>query len=123
LGESSLVSLSNSNTRFIFMIYTSFMLMLIASFTNVYVVEFQKRGLPHAHILLTVASEDKPICPEDIDMLISAEILDQTTDPLVYEIVTKFMVDGSCVSCSIDGKCSKLYPKRLCNQTTFDEHG
>jgi len=54
------------------------MLMLIASFTEVYVVEFQKRGLLHAHILLTVAPEDKPICLEDVDRLISAEILDQT---------------------------------------------
>ena len=97
--------------------------MLIAYFTEVYVVEFQKRGLPHAHILLTVASEDKPICPEDVDRLISAEIPDQTTDPLAYETVTKFMVHGPCVSCLIDGKCSKLYPKRFCNQTTFDEHG
>ena len=52
--------------------------MLIASFTEVYVVEFQKRGLLHAHILLTVAPEDKPICLEDVDRLISAEILDQT---------------------------------------------
>jgi len=39
------------------------MLILIVSFTEVYVVEFQKRGLPHAHILLTVTSEDKPVCP------------------------------------------------------------
>ena len=33
------------------------------------------------------------------------------------------MVHRPCVSCLIDGKCLKLYPKRLCNQTTFDEHG
>lgn len=36
-----------------------------------YSVEWQKRGLPHAHIL--VWSIDK-ICPEDIDSIISAEI-------------------------------------------------
>ena len=27
------------------------------------------------------------------------------------------------MSCLIDGKCSKTYPKRFSNQTTFDEHG
>jgi len=97
--------------------------MLIASFSEVYVVEFQKRGLPHAHILLTVASEDKPMCPEDVDRRISAEIPNQTTDPLEYETVTTFMVHGPCVSCLINGKCSKLYPKQFYNQTTFDEHG
>jgi len=87
------------------------MLNLIASFTEVYVVEFQKRGLPHAHILLTVAPEDKPVCPEDVDRLISAEVPNQTTDPLAHETVTKFMVHGPCVSCLVEGKCSKLYPK------------
>ena len=75
-GESLLVSLSNSNTRFIFIIYASFMLMLIASFTEVYVVKFQKWGIPRAHILLTVSSEDEPICLEDVDRLISVEIPD-----------------------------------------------
>ena len=97
--------------------------MLIAYFIEVYVLKFQKRGLPHAHILLTVAPEDKHICPEDVDKLISAEIRDQTTDSLSYETVTKFMVHGPCVSCLIDGKCLKLYPKRFYNQTTFNEHG
>ncbi|KAE9153200.1 hypothetical protein PF005_g33426 [Phytophthora fragariae] len=27
---------------------------------RIYVVEFQKRGLPHAHILVILADEDKP---------------------------------------------------------------
>ena len=27
---------------------------------NVHVIEFQKRGLPHAHILIILAPEDKP---------------------------------------------------------------
>jgi len=49
------------------------MLMRIASFTEVYVIEFQRWGLPHAHILLTIAPGDKPICLEDIDRLISTE--------------------------------------------------
>jgi len=58
------------------------------SFTEVYVVEFHKRGLPHAHILITVAPEDKPTCPENVDRLISVEIPNQDMDPLVYDTVT-----------------------------------
>jgi len=43
-------------------------------------------------------------------------------DPLAYDTVTRFMIHGPCVLCLIDRKCSKCYPKRFCNQTTFDEH-
>src|SRR5262249_34988738 len=32
---------------------------------HVHVIEFQKRGLPHAHILMILAPEDKPETPED----------------------------------------------------------
>jgi len=93
------------------------------SFTQVYVVEYQKCGLLHAHILLTVAPKDKPACPDDVGRLISAEILDQTTNPLGYDTITRFMIHDPCVLCLTDGKCSKCHPKRFCNQTAFDEHG
>lgn len=39
----------------------------------VYVIEYQKRGLPHAHILITFAPADK-LKNEDIDNIVSAEI-------------------------------------------------
>jgi len=32
---------------------------------HIHVIEFQKRGLPHAHILLIMADEDKPQTTED----------------------------------------------------------
>ena len=73
------------------------------SFIEVYAAEFQKGGFPYAHILLTVVMEDKPACPEDVDRLISVKILDQTTNPIAYDIVTRFMILGPCVSCLIDG--------------------
>ena len=38
-----------------------------------YVIEFQKRGLPHMHLLLIVEDQDKPRTPEQIDAVISAE--------------------------------------------------
>ncbi|PKY52676.1 hypothetical protein RhiirA4_326791, partial [Rhizophagus irregularis] len=53
----------------------------------VYVVEFQKRGLPHAHILLILAQEDKIHSFETYDSIISAEISDPQIYPLAYETV------------------------------------
>ena len=43
----------------------------------VYVVEFQKRGLPHAHFLLIMDSTHKLLVPEQYDQLISAELPDK----------------------------------------------
>ena len=40
----------------------------------VYTVEFQKRELPHAHILLFLSNEDKQPPPRRIDEIISAAL-------------------------------------------------
>ena len=47
----------------------------------VYVVEFQKRGLPHAHFLLIMNGRYKLTCPEQYDRIISAEIPDEKKYP------------------------------------------
>ena len=39
--------------------------------------EFQRRGLSHAHILLIMDREHKPITPAIIDDIVSAEIPDR----------------------------------------------
>ena len=39
-------------------------------------IEFQKRGLPHIHVMPTLEESDRPTTPEEIDMLVSAEIPD-----------------------------------------------
>ena len=44
------------------------------------VVEFQKRGLPHAHILLIMEHDDMPHCV-DYDLAVSAEIPDPHAQP------------------------------------------
>ncbi|PKY32833.1 hypothetical protein RhiirB3_321082, partial [Rhizophagus irregularis] len=54
---------------------------------HVYVVEFQKRGLPHAHILLILAPKDKIYLVEKYDSIVSAEIPDPEVHPLAYETV------------------------------------
>ena len=47
---------------------------------TVYSVEWQKRGLPHAHILVWIVPEDKPR-PDDVDDYVCAEIPDVREDP------------------------------------------
>jgi hypothetical protein len=61
---------------------------------HMHVIEFQKRGLPHAHILLHLADEDKPLMPEDYDRIICAELPDRNS-PL-WEIITSSMMHGPC---------------------------
>ena len=60
----------------------------------VYTVEYQKRGLPHAHILLFLHNDDKHPIAAEIDNIISAEILDLNKEPLTYNDVKQYMVHG-----------------------------
>ena len=60
-------------------------------------IEYQKRGLPHAHILLWVVPEDK-VHLENIDSVISAEIPSRQRDPQLHELVIKHMIHGPCGS-------------------------
>ncbi|CAN1326885.1 ATP-dependent DNA helicase PIF1 [Linum perenne] len=90
---------------------------------------FQKRGLPHAHIILWLISANKPTTPAKVDEIISAEIPDPTIDPVGYDAVTKFMLHGPCgmahqtSPCMKAGQCSKFYPKSYALETTFDDNG
>ena len=36
-----------------------------------YVIEFQKRGLPHVHMVLWLHSDDAPRTPDDIDRFVT----------------------------------------------------
>ena len=64
----------------------------------VYTVEYQKRGLPHAHILLFLHNNDKHPIAAEIDKIISAEIPDLNKEPLAYDAVKQYMVPGPCGS-------------------------
>jgi len=96
---------------------------------HVYTIEFQKRGLPHAHILIFLNPNDKPYDPVAIDSIISAQIPDPEVDPLLYQTITTCMMHGPCgpghseSPCMVNGKCSKGYPKEFCEQTSFVENG
>ena len=89
----------------------------------VYVIEFQKRGLPHMHLLVTLAQGYKITTPEIIDKFISAEIPDEE-DSQLQDIVLKNMIHGPCADwCKVNGKCSKKFPKPFQCETNMDENG
>ncbi|XP_061347924.1 uncharacterized protein LOC133293370, partial [Gastrolobium bilobum] len=92
-------------------------------------IEFQKRGLPHAHILLFLNPSSKAESALDIDKLISAEIPDKEMNPTLFMAVTSYMIHGPCgpenykSPCMKDGRCSKKFPKNFCSRTFIDDDG
>lgn len=86
-------------------------------------VEFQKRYLPHAHILLILDEESKPNTIEKVNEIVSAEIPnpDQTK---LFEVVARCMVHGPCDQrCIKQGKCSKKFPKPIQRETEITSDG
>ena len=96
---------------------------------HTYVIEFQKRGLPHAHILIILAADDKPSSPSKIDHIVSAEIPDPDRDPKLYALVNRHMIHGPCGAlnpycpCMQDGLCTKHYPKAWRAETVVNVNG
>ena len=101
-----------------------------------YCVEFQKRGLPHVHILIILAGHDRTLTPELVDGLVRAELPpnpDAVDDPSqkqlrqsMQEIVLNNMVHSQCgehnpqAQCMENGRCSKGFPKDFQKHTTVD---
>jgi len=94
-----------------------------------YSIEFQKRGLPHVHILVWIDKKNIEINAQIINSWISAEIPDPYEDPLGYVLVAEHMMHGPCgeknekCPCMKRGKCSKFYPKEFKDKTTFTDNG
>ncbi|XP_024873836.1 uncharacterized protein LOC112455867, partial [Temnothorax curvispinosus] len=90
----------------------------------VYVIEFQKRGLPHIHLLITLKRNCKIVNPETVDRFISAKIPDPNENESLHNVVMKHMIHGPCGDwCLINDKCSKHFPKPFRPETTMDEDG
>ena len=95
----------------------------------IYVIEYQKRGLPHAHLLIILADGSKLREPSDIDSLICAEIPDPGAHRELYDIVKSCMVHGPCGAwnpsspCMKDGKCTKDFPKSFQKETCLAANG
>ncbi len=94
---------------------------------DVSVIEFHKRGLVHAHIILFLHEEAKRALenPEQVDKFISAEIPSQE-DPALREAIIKHLIHRPCTHdsnarCLRNGKCSKLFPNAFQTETGSTE--
>ncbi|GBM44606.1 hypothetical protein AVEN_221846-1 [Araneus ventricosus] len=96
------------------------------SIAQVYTIEFQKRGLPHAHILIVLRAADKFSTSEHIDKFVHAEILSSTENLRLHEIVTKCLMHGPCgidnpgEPCMKAGQCKNMFPKEFRTETTMN---
>ncbi|CDF77533.1 unnamed protein product [Chondrus crispus] len=92
---------------------------------HVRVIEFQKRGLPHAHVVffLDEVSKNDLRTPENGDRIISAEI-PSAQDPELQEVVLKHMIHNPCgdhnptAVCMGERYCRKGFPKSFKHETS-----
>jgi Helitron helicase-like domain at N-terminus len=61
---------------------------------HLYTIEFQKRGLPHAYIILFLKPHAELCTSEDIDRLMSSEF--PTEDNELLKLIQKLMVHTPC---------------------------
>ncbi|KXN86537.1 hypothetical protein AN958_09947 [Leucoagaricus sp. SymC.cos] len=91
--------------------------------------EFQKRGLPHIHILIFFHSLDKICDANHVDTTVSAKIPNHNTHPILYDVVTTVMMHGPCgdhfpnAHCMVNGRYSNQYPKPFNPETLYGEDG
>ena len=94
-----------------------------------YVIEFQKRGLPHAHLLLIMDRASKPKCAADIDRHVQAEIPTGAGQERFRAIVERCMMHGPCGDlnpqcvCMANGVCTNNYPKEFQPETVWCANG
>ena len=99
-----------------------------------YVIEFQKRGLPHVHLLCFLKDSSKPRTSEQIDKIISAQLPNELTQFELYQTIKKCNIHGPCGIQNIDSpcmekgndgikRCSKNFPKNLQDKTTNNKKG
>jgi hypothetical protein len=99
------------------------------SIGHTYVIEFQKRGLPHAHILIVLQATDKPRTVDIYDRIVCAELPNPNTQPRLRGTVTKQLLHGPCGPINpqcvcmdpVTRACGKSFPKEACLVTKASE--
>ena len=100
------------------------------------VIEFQKRGLPHVHILIILSNSDRVMTPEFVDSAVCAELppnpevatTECERDQLLrlQNVVFRNMIHGPCGKanpnspCMENGRCTKSFPKEFQKKTVVD---
>jgi hypothetical protein len=72
---------------------------------RIHVIEFQKRGLPHCHMLIWVDKRDAPSSPEDMDSTVCDELPDKTTHPRLYSSVKAHLIHSPCGTINKNSPC------------------
>ncbi|CEM02443.1 unnamed protein product [Vitrella brassicaformis CCMP3155] len=100
------------------------------------VIEYQKRGLSHAHI--SVRNEEHPSCGADVDKFVCGEM--PRHNPQLRKLVESFMVHKCSARCRDEAslreyhrcrnanepvaeRCKYGFPQPLCDETHFDGRG
>jgi hypothetical protein len=90
-------------------------------------IEYQKRGLPHLHLVVWL---QRDIQLEDVDNVICCEIPDPAEHPELYRIVMKQMIHTCRDSCDPDHRgtpeepyCNNHFPAEFTPHTYLDERG
>ena len=101
----------------------------------VWTIEYQKRGLPHMHLLLFLHPDDEFLTVERINEVICAELPSLDTQPELYNVVTTTMLHGPCgmdnpqAPCMVSKYpgaipyCSKRFPRAFQVETTIQADG
>ena len=90
------------------------------------VIEYQKRGLPHIHMLIILDRSYKINNPNKYDKYVNAEIPNKELDPYLYQCVTTHMLHGPCSkdTCMRNGSsCRFNFPKELREETINNNDG
>lgn len=96
---------------------------------HVHTIEFQKRGLPHMHLLIFLKHPWRISTPAQVDSVVRAYWPDPVTEPMLFETIKRCMVHGPCgaanpsAPCMKDGKCTKGYPKTFQEETSMNADG
>ena len=85
----------------------------------IHVVEFQKRGLPHAHLAVKLSIE--PTTPEEIDFVVQAEM--PQTEGRLRTLVQTHMIHQHSTRCHSSAGCQYKYPQHLNPATYIDDRG
>jgi hypothetical protein len=93
-----------------------------------YRVEFQQRGLPHAHIVFRVTQPFAPTSPAVIDRIINACSPNPKSQPHLYQKVKQFMMHTKCgenASCydPRTKKCGSYFPRSFTERTIIHDNG
>ena len=94
-----------------------------------YSIEYQKRSLPHAHILVVLEAESKIRDANDVDGIVCAELPDPEQQPRLAAVIRASMLHGPCGArhpaspCMVDGACSKRFPKPFQAETHMPADG